>query len=144
MDPLTSLQRSTQMGRVRSKDTGPELAVRSLVHRLGYRYRLHRKGLPGTPDLVFPKRRKLIFVHGCFWHRHDSCVLARLPKSRPEFWLPKLDGNKTRDARNMDLLENMGWQVLTIWECELNDLSEVRNSLTDFLDGQRDTPCFPD
>jgi DNA mismatch endonuclease (patch repair protein) len=71
-------------------------------------------------------------------------VLARLPKSRPEFWLPKLDGNKTRDARNMDLLENMGWQVLTIWECELNDLSEVRNSLTDFLDGQRDTPCFPD
>jgi DNA mismatch endonuclease, patch repair protein len=144
MDSLTSVQRSTQMGRVRSKDTGPELAIRSLVHRLGYRYRLHRKALPGTPDLVFPKRRKLIFIHGCFWHRHESCVLARLPKSRPDFWLPKLEGNKTRDVRNMDLLVKMGWQVLTIWECELNDLSNVRIALTNFLDGQRDTSCHSD
>src|ERR1700733_1884015 len=121
MDSLTSAQRSTQMARVKSKDTGPELKVRRLVHRLGYRYRLHRNALPGTPDLAFPKRRKLIFVHGCFWHRHESCALARLPKSRADFWLPKLEGNKTRDARNVDSLVKMGWEALTIWECELND-----------------------
>jgi DNA mismatch endonuclease (patch repair protein) len=142
MDSLTSAQRSTQMARVKSKDTGPELKVRRLVHRLGYRYRLHRNALPGTPDLVFPKRRKLIFVHGCFWHRHESCALARLPKSRADFWLPKLEGNKTRDARNVDSLVKMGWEVLTIWECELNDLTNVRDSLTNFLDGRRPTSCL--
>ena len=102
MDTLSKAQRSERMSRVRGKDTKPELLVRRLVHGMGYRYRLHRRDLPGTPDLVFPGRRKVIFVHGCFWHRHPdpACKLARLPKSRTDFWLPKLEGNRARDIEN--------------------------------------------
>src|SRR5690242_6390833 len=101
-DTLTKLERSERMARIRGRDTGPEWIVRKLVFSLGYRYRLHGKGLPGRPDLVFASRRAVIFVHGCFWHRHGSksCRLARLPKSRLAFWLPKLEGNKARDGRN--------------------------------------------
>ena len=124
------------MGRVRSRDTAPEMRVRRLVFALGYRYRLHGKGLPGRPDLVFAGRRKVIFVHGCFWHRHEGCALARLPKSRQEFWLPKLDANKTRDARNVQDLTDRGWEVLTLWECEIKKVDETTRKLRRFLDAQ--------
>src|SRR5579859_7127653 len=122
------------MARVRSKNTRPELRVRNLVYALGYRYRLHDRNLPGCPDLVFTPRRKVIFVHGCFWHRHNRCALARLPKSRLDFWLPKLEGNRVRDRRNRRLLTKQGWKVLTIWECELEDACGLRVKVRRFLD----------
>src|SRR5690606_15584870 len=110
--------------------------VRRLVHGMGYRYRLHRRDLPGTPDLVFPGRKKVIFVHGCFWHRHPdpTCKLARLPKSRREFWLPKLEGNRARDVENMARLEELGWESMTIWECQLRDQEALEERVRRFLD----------
>ena len=138
MDNLSPEERSAIMARVRSKDSKPEMVVRRLVHGLGYRFRLHVGGLPGRPDLVFRKRAKVIFVHGCFWHRHgSSCALARLPKSRLEFWLPKLEENKQRDQRNKRALEKAGWKVLTVWECELKDVEHLKGVLEDFLDEKR-------
>jgi DNA mismatch endonuclease (patch repair protein) len=122
------------MGRVRSKDTGPELVVRRLVHAMGYRYRLHGKGLPGRPDLVFRSRGKLIFVHGCFWHLHKGCALARLPKSRTDFWLPKLEANRLRDAKTQRALRRAGWKVLVVWECQLKSEARTRDTLRRFLD----------
>lgn len=133
-DLISPAARSAVMSRVRSKDSAPEMTVRRLLHSLGYRYRLHRAGLPGTPDIVFPSRRKVLFVHGCFWHRHADCALARLPKSRPEFWVPKLEGNRLRDRRNTRALSARGWKVLTIWECQLNDTERLRATLRRFLD----------
>ncbi|MDR6336923.1 DNA mismatch endonuclease (patch repair protein) [Xanthobacter flavus] len=123
------------MSRIKGKDTAPEMVVRRLIHKMGFRYRLHRKDLPGRPDLVFPRRRKVIFVHGCFWHRHPApeCRLARLPKSRLEFWLPKLEANQSRDTRNQGALFNSGWQVLVVWECELRDKEQLENKLREFL-----------
>jgi len=118
MDSMTSGQRSALMGRIRSKDTSPELVVRSLLHRLGYRFRLHRKDLPGRPDIVLPRHRKVVLVHGCFWHGH-SCVLASKPKSNTSYWLPKIAANRARDARNLALLRDLGWDVLELWECEI-------------------------
>ncbi len=134
MDNLSPTERSEIMARVRSKNSRPELVVRKLVFALGYRYRLHAKDLPGYPDLVFRKRRKVIFVHGCFWHRHAACALARLPKSRLEFWEPKLEGNKQRDQRNRRALTNKGWKVLTIWECQLKKTERLESTLRRFLD----------
>lgn len=136
MDTLTPAQRSERMARVRGKGSKAELLVRSLVHRLGYRYRLHGAKLPGRPDLVFPSRRKVIFVHGCFWHRHPDpdCKLARMPKSRQEFWVPKLEGNRARDLRQIAELEALGWSVLEIWECQLRDTSFLENEIRTFLD----------
>src|SRR5580704_9432837 len=109
------------MARVRSKNMRPEMAVRKLVFAMGYRYRLHVRDLPGCPDLVFRPRRKVIFVHGCFWHRHADCSLARLPKSRLDFWEPKLEGNRQRDEKNNEALAREGWRVLTVWECQVKD-----------------------
>jgi DNA mismatch endonuclease (patch repair protein) len=125
MDNLTVQQRSDQMRLVASKNTRPEMLARRLIHRLGYRYRLHDRRLPGTPDLVFTKRRKVVFVHGCFWHRHDdhSCKLARMPKSRLDYWAAKLARNEQRDAEAMSALGESGWEVLTLWECELRNPS---------------------
>ena len=137
MDTLTSAERSARMALVRAKDTKPELLVRRLVHGMGYRYRLHQRNLPGTPDLVFPGRGKVIFIHGCFWHRHARCALARLPKSRGEFWLPKLTANAERDARNVRALRRLGWSVLTIWECQLGDTAKLAKRIRRFLDAQR-------
>jgi DNA mismatch endonuclease, patch repair protein len=134
VDNLSPAERSEIMARVRSKDSKPELVVRRLVHALGYRYRLHVKGLPGRPDIVFRKRRKIIFIHGCFWHRHASCALARLPKSRLEFWVPKLEANKQRDQQNKRALVKEGWKVLTIWECELKDIDGLTTKIKRFLD----------
>lgn len=113
----------SRMARVRKKDSKPELAVRSLAHRLGYRFRLHRRDLPGTPDLIFPRLRKAIFVHGCFWHRHDCPLAGKVPAKRQEYWLPKLRRNVQRDADAQRRLAELGWKVLTVWECETRDHS---------------------
>jgi DNA mismatch endonuclease (patch repair protein) len=135
VDTLSTVQRSERMGRIRSKGSAAELVVRRAAHRLGYRFRLHRKGLPGKPDLVFVKTRKVIFVHGCFWHRHgdSACKLARLPKSRLDFWLPKLDANRARDSANLEKLRAKGWDVLVVWECELRDKGKLDKTLKAFL-----------
>ncbi|MBA3810942.1 MAG: DNA mismatch endonuclease Vsr [Caulobacteraceae bacterium] len=136
MDTLTPIERSERMSHVRGKGSAAELRVRSLVHRMGYRFRLHGAKLPGKPDLVFASRRKAIFVHGCFWHRHPdpNCRLARLPKSRQDFWVPKLTGNRERDVRTQRALESLGWKVLVIWECGLRDEASVENEIRTFLD----------
>lgn len=137
IDTLTKAERSERMSRVRAKDTKPEMTVRRLVHGMGYRYRLHDRRLPGSPDLVFPSRRKVIFVHGCFWHRHPdpSCKLARMPKSRQDFWGPKLEGNRERDERNRVALDREGWRQMVVWECECRHEEQLRNKLQDFLEG---------
>lgn len=123
------------MRQVRGKNTKPEMVVRRMVHGMGFRYRLHRRDLPGIPDLVFPSRKKVIFIHGCFWHRHPdpACKLARLPKSRLDFWLPKLEGNKKRDGRNQRALLDRGWQILVVWECEIGDKEQLANTISAFL-----------
>lgn len=126
------MDRSENMRAIRSKDTQPEMAVRSLVHKLGYRFRLHRGDLPGKPDLVFPARRKVIFVHGCFWHSH-GCKPGLTPKSNQDFWLPKLGQNKVRDGKNLDALAEQGWRALTIWQCELWDSTSLRLKIRRFL-----------
>lgn len=120
------------MKAVKSKDTKPEMTVRRLLHSLGYRYRLHRKDLPGKPDIVFPSRRKAIFVHGCFWHAH-GCKKGRLPRSRLEYWRPKLAQNAERDARKIAELEALGWSVLVVWQCETSDLDPLSEDLRLFL-----------
>ena len=139
-DTLTPRQRSERMSRVRGKDTKPEMKVRRLVHAMGYRYRLHRRDLPGTPDLVFPARKKVLYVHGCYWHRHPdpACKLARLPKSRLEFWLPKLDANAERDRRNQEKINDIGWRCLVVWECELKDEAFLQKKIQAFLDDEVD------
>lgn len=136
LDTLSPGERSERMSRVRSKDTGPEMRVRRLVHALGYRYRLHRKDLPGRPDLVFSSRQKAIFVHGCFWHRHEGCPRCRFPKSpeTSEFWREKLLGNQERDRRNQAALIELGWSVLVVWECETEDSDSLRSLVTRFLE----------
>lgn len=133
VDTVSSTERSRMMRLVHSKDTRPEMLVRRLVYKLGFRYRLHESRLPGKPDLVFWGRRKVIFVHGCFWHLHIGCARARLPKSRVEFWRCKLEANQRRDVANLATLSNRGWQVLVIWECELGDLVALEDRVRDFL-----------
>jgi DNA mismatch endonuclease, patch repair protein len=134
VDSLSPKERSEIMARVRSKNTRPELLVRKLTFALGYRYRLHVEKLPGSPDLVFGPRRKVIFVHGCFWHQHARCSIARVPKSRREFWTRKFEGNKLRDRRSKRALARQGWKVLTIWECQLADPERVSERIGRFLD----------
>lgn len=135
MDTLTPAERSERMSRVRSKDTKPEMRVRSLVHRMGFRYRLHARDLPGDPDLVFPRRGKIIFVHGCFWHRHGKrCEFTRWPKSRLDFWMPKLEQNHQRDKTVRKELRKLGWQVLVIWECQLKDCETLSTRMRTFLE----------
>lgn len=121
------------MSLVRSKDTGPEILVRGLVSHLGYRYRLHRHDLPGSPDLVFPARQKVIFVHGCFWHRHACPSGRRMPKSRVDFWTEKLIGNRRRDERIKRQLQRLGWRVLTVWECQLKNPAKVMRRIEQFI-----------
>lgn len=134
VDTVTAQVRSRIMAQVKSKDTKPELAVRRLLHGLGYRYRLHRKDLPGKPDLVFPARHKAVFIHGCFWHSHAGCERARLPSSNKDYWHAKLRRNRERDERNLILLQQEGWKPFVMWECELADLEAIARNLTDFLD----------
>jgi len=133
MDVFSAEQRSAVMRAVKSKGTKPEIKVRRLLYRAGYRYRLHRKDLPGNPDLVFPGRRSVIFVHGCFWHQHPGCPHAARPSSNNEYWMKKLDRNIERDKRNIASLAEEGWRVLVLWECELNSprlLATVENFLS--------------
>lgn len=134
-DKLTSERRSANMARIRAKNTKPEITVRRIAHSLGYRFRLHRKDLPGKPDLVFPGRRAVIFVHGCFWHGHPdpACKEAVPPKSRLDYWLPKLSRNKERDASNVQALEAAGWRILIVWECGTKDAAAVAMRLHEFL-----------
>lgn len=132
MDNLSSIRRSELMARVRGKDTKPEMIVRRVVHARGYRYRLHGKGLPGRPDLVFSGRRKVIFVHGCFWHRH-SCRKATTPKSNIEFWKNKFEENVARDNRNMAELAARGWESMVIWQCETGDMPNLAKRVQEFL-----------
>ena len=124
------------MSLVRGRDTKPEMLVRRVTHAMGYRYRLHYSKLPGKPDLAFPGRRKVVFVHGCYWHRHPdpSCKLARLPKSRLDFWKPKLEGNRRRDLENQRKLREMGWDVLVVWECQLREVDSVALMIAEFLE----------
>src|SRR5438093_50614 len=126
MDTLTREERSERMSRVRCADTKPEMIVRSLVHRMGFRFRLRKKGIPGKPDLVLPKWRTVVLIHGCFWHRHEGCPNTRTPKSRVEFWTNKFDQNVRRDAEVREQLCALGWRLLVIWECELKDLDQLR------------------
>lgn len=134
MDNLTPEERSERMSRIRNKDTKPELAVRSLVHGMGYRYRLHSHKLPGSPDMVFAGRKKVIFVHGCFWHYHRNCRQYRFPKTNVDFWKPKLEQNRRRDKKNLEELNKMGWNSLVIWECELKDMERLEERIRSFLD----------
>ena len=122
------------MAKVRSKDTEPEMKIRRILHKLGYRYRLHRPDLPGRPDLVFPSRRKVVFVNGCFWHQHANCEKAGVPSTNRNFWLAKLTRNRARDESNVALLRECGWAVTTVWECQLGDMAAATERLTAFLD----------
>ncbi len=137
VDTLTPEQRSERMSRVRNKDTKPEMQVRRLVHALGYRYRLHATNLPGRPDLVFGTRRKVIFIHGCFWHRHEGCPSCRMPKSRLRFWKRKLNANRDRDQLTQQALVELGWNFLIIWECELADTDALICRIRTFLGDAR-------
>ncbi|MDR6833605.1 MULTISPECIES: very short patch repair endonuclease [unclassified Sphingopyxis] len=136
-DTLSPHERSVRMGLIKERNTKPEMAVRRLLHAKGFRYRLHANELPGKPDIVFRRRRKAIFVHGCFWHRHTDpeCNLARFPKSRAEFWRAKFEANQARDAENCRMLREMGWNVLVVWECELRDAEQLGNKLERFVRG---------
>lgn len=133
VDSINQAKRSELMARVRGKNTRPELIVRKLIFSAGYRYRLHVRNLPGTPDLVFPSRKKVIFVHGCFWHLHDNCRRARMPKSRIEFWTHKLNGNKIRDERIFRALVTAGWKIHIVWECELRNKELLKENILSFL-----------
>lgn len=133
MDTVSQRRRSEIMALIRSKDTQPELIVRKLVWAMGRRYRLHVARLPGRPDLVFRRDRKAVFVHGCFWHQHARCAVARMPRSQLAYWKPKLEGNRERDRRNVRRLRRAGWRVLTIRECELNEIDAVGKRLKSFL-----------
>lgn len=137
-DTRTKEQRRRIMQAVKSKDTGQEWHVRRLLHRLGYRYRLHVRALPGTPDIVFAGRRKAIFVHGCFWHGH-GCRIGRPPKSREEYWGQKIAANQLRDRRKQEELERESWSVLTVWQCQIKDLRALETMLQEFLGPSKNT-----
>lgn len=127
------MDRSDVMRRVRSKDTTPEIVVRRLIFSLGYRYRLHRDDLPGKPDIVFPSSKKIVFVHGCFWHGHDCKRGARIPKQNREYWKQKITRNRERDKKHLKELKKLGWEVKTIWECETKDLKKLEEIIDQFL-----------
>lgn len=140
-DVLSPEQRRRNMSRIRGRDTEPERVVRSMLHRMGYRFRLHRRDLPGRPDIVLPRLWSVIFVHGCFWHRHPGCRYTTTPKTRAEFWQKKFDENVERDRRNVAALRKAGWQVLCLWECEIRDLEALEHQLQSFLEAvEQDRP----
>ncbi len=132
-DTVSPDRRSWIMRQVKSEDTSPERFVRSLLHNMGYRFRLHRRDLPGSPDIVFPGRKKAIFVHGCFWHGHSCPRGARLPKTNTEYWRRKIDRNKERDQAQLEALRKMGWDALVVWECEVKDVGDLQTRLKEFL-----------
>lgn len=133
MDIVSPEKRSRMMAGIKGKNTKPEMVVRKLVHGMGFRFRLHRKDLQGSPDLLFPRLRRAIFVHGCFWHRHLGCRLAYTPKSNTQFWLNKLEANERRDALDLKALVALGWEVLVVWECEVSNMPALTQKLNSFL-----------
>jgi DNA mismatch endonuclease Vsr len=133
VDRISPERRSANMRAIRGRDTKPELIVRQVAHKLGYRFRLHGRGLPGRPDLVFSRRRKAVFVHGCFWHAHPGCRFAYKPKTRAKWWAAKIEGNRTRDNRILADLKRSGWSVRVFWECECSDRARIAESLRRFL-----------
>ncbi|WP_175653830.1 very short patch repair endonuclease [Pseudomonas sp. Marseille-P9899] len=133
MDIVDTATRSKMMSGIRGKDTRPEMIVRRFLHSLGYRYRLHRKDLAGKPDIVIPRLKVCLFVHGCFWHRHSGCRFATTPKTRPDFWKEKFEKNVARDATNRAALEAIGWRVLVIWECQLKTATSTLSGLEQTL-----------
>ncbi|RWM21764.1 MAG: DNA mismatch endonuclease Vsr [Mesorhizobium sp.] len=139
-DRLTSAQRSAHMARIRRAHTKPEMIVRRLLHKLGYRFRLQWKAAPGRPDVAFPGRRCIIFVHGCFWHQHDGCRLAHLPATRRLFWQEKFDRNRARDFRDLERASSQGWHALVIWECETRDEAKLAERLRAFVGPVRPEP----
>lgn len=138
MDIVDKARRSAMMAGIRGKDTKPEMRVRRTAHALGYRFRLHRRDLPGSPDLVFPGRRKVIFVHGCYWHRHEGCRYAADPKSNREFWEEKFEKNRARDRRAMTDLVASGWDPLVVWECETLDAKVLGERIASHLGPARE------
>jgi DNA mismatch endonuclease (patch repair protein) len=136
MDVFDKDKRSRVMAKVKNKNTKPELLVRSLLHRMGYRFRIHRKDLPGNPDITLPKYKAVIFVHGCFWHGHEGCPKAKRPQSNMEFWDEKLNENIDRDKKVVYELERMGWRVLVIWTCEINDVDALSQRVESFMQNQ--------
>jgi DNA mismatch endonuclease, patch repair protein len=124
-DVFSKAKRSEVMSKIKGRDTAPELRVRSLLHKMGYRFRLHVADLPGRPDIVLPRHRTVIFVHGCFWHRHEGCKLAYTPKTRTNFWLDKLKGNVIRDANSLRELQGSGWKVIVLWQCEIASMNGI-------------------
>jgi DNA mismatch endonuclease, patch repair protein len=136
VDVFSPEKRSRIMARVKGSNTRPEVLVRSIIHRMGFRFRLHRKDLPGCPDIVLSKHRKAIFVHGCFWHGHEGCPRSSRPSSNQGFWDKKLSGNIARDERNLLELKKLGWKTLVIWTCETKDLRHLRDLLNGFLTEQ--------
>ena len=128
-----SEQRSRNMSAIKSKNTKPEIAVRKLLHSMGYRFRLHRKDLPGSPDIVLPKYKTVIFVHGCFWHRHENCKYASTPKTRKEFWENKFKANVKRDLEIQEKIKNIGWKYVVIWECEARNIESIEEKIKRFL-----------
>ena len=137
VDSLSTKERSERMRLIKSKGMAPEILVRRLVYTLGYRFRLHRKDLPGKPDLVFPRRGKAIFVHGCFWHRHPKCKRTRMPRSNIKYWRPKLLSNRKRDLKNQRQLKQLGWGILIIWECEVGNRPWLIKQIKGFLGGSK-------
>lgn len=141
-DIVTREKRSSMMRGIRSKNTKPEVELRKLLFRMGFRFRLHRKDLPGKPDIVLPKWKTVIFVHGCFWHRHEGCRLAAIPKTRTEFWQKKFAGNVARDRRNRDLLLSTGWRVAIVWECGMRRApEEIATNLGLWVSGSNSRKC---
>jgi len=135
MDVFSRDKRSQIMSRVSGKNTKPELIVRSMLHSMGYRFRLHRNDLPGKPDITLPKHKKIIFVHGCFWHGHKDCKRAKQPATNKNFWHEKLAKNVERDLLNMKYIIALGWDILVIWTCEVKDMNQLKNKLRTFLEG---------
>ena len=133
-DIFSKQKRSQIMSRIKSKGSVPEMLVRRVIHRLGYRFRLHVKKLPGKPDLVLKRHKLIVLVHGCFWHRHQGCKISTIPKSNTEFWVTKFEGNVTRDLKNQKTLREMGWRVETIWECETKDWNKLTARLSEVFD----------
>ena len=134
MDVFSREKRSQIMSRVSGKNTKPEIVVRSIIHKMGYRFRLHRKDLPGKPDIALPKYRKVIFVHGCFWHGHEGCSRSKRPTTNQEFWREKLDKNMERDIEAVNALYHLGWDVLTVWSCEVKNMTSLKNRLISFFE----------
>ncbi|MCU9840541.1 DNA mismatch endonuclease Vsr [Ruegeria sp. WL0004] len=134
VDFLSPSERSERMSRIRSSNTAPEIALRRAMHAIGFRFRLHSKGLPGKPDIVLPRHKTVIFVHGCFWHRHSGCKIATTPKTNTEFWVEKFDRNVVRDARTREQLEGLGWRVIVVWECELRSANQVAGAVRRVVD----------